>query len=166
MKKKEKSGSGKKYVYSTFFVLLILAEIFVAINYSEQISWIIGIGICILVDNYLLINTITKEIKEEKEKRTKQLQHIDNSKKALYILFKKNFKDFDKRMSDVEKLVVPISTDLETSHKKMENAIVQSMEDNRKVAKLIIGRNKENAEALMNYNGEFAKKFQLFEIKQ
>ena len=165
MKKNENAEGIKKYVYFIFFVLLVLAEIFVAINYSEQFLWIVGIGVCILVDNYLLINAFMKEIKAEKEKQTKQLQNIDNSKKALYILFKRNFMELDKRMSEVEKLVLPITNELEASQKKMECAIVQSMEDNRKVAKLIIGRNKENAETLMNYNGEFAEKMRMFEEK-
>lgn len=176
--KKRNSKILKTSIFSILLVASILVEIFFIVNYPMEIMWIVIAGIIILVDIFLLISSIVKgtEVEQEKvneeqgvqdeqDKLVEKLLEIDRSEKASYILMKKCFLDLDERLSNIEKLIVPISRDIDINQQKMEHAIIQSMEDNRKVAKVIIGRNKEHADTLMSFNDEFAEKLKFFEEK-
>ena len=165
MKKKIDFTNVRMHVFSILFILFVLVELQIMINYSEQFIWFVGVGCLILIDVYLLICTSMKKKEKSAKDKDDQFESISKSEKASYLLLKKCFQDLDERMNRLENIILPISNSIEINARKLDNSIAVSMEEQKKIAKLIIARNKENADAMMNSNEYIDEKISLLSEK-
>lgn len=154
MKKKKDFSNAGSHIFSILFILLILIELQIMVNYPEEFIWFVGVGALILVDVYLLISVSIKKKDIVYQRKDEQFENIQKGEKASYLLIKKCFQDLDERMIRMEKAVLPVSNMVELNGHKMENIIAESMLEQRKVAKILLGRSKESSETLLEGNTE------------
>lgn len=125
---------------------------------------IIVVGLLVLLNTFFLVNLGIKlknqqqEQEERDKQKTENLADISKSEKASYLLLKKCFQDLDERINHLENIVLPITNSIEYNMKKVERCISQNTDEQKKIGKIIIGRSKENADALMNSNDELWEK--------
>ena len=165
MKKKKDFSNVGGHIFSILFILLILVELQIMVNYPEEFIWFVGVGALILVDVYLLISVSMKKKNISHQRKDEQFENIQKGEKASYLLIKKCFQDLDERMNRMEKAVLPVSNMVELNGHKMENVIAESMLEQRKVAKILLGRSKESGEALLGGNTEIKASLSNFEKK-
>lgn len=165
MKKKKDFSNVGGHIFSILFILLVLIELQIMVNYPEEFIWFVGVGALILVDVYLLISVSMKRKNISHQRKDEQFENIQKGEKASYLLIKKCFQDLDERMNRMEKAVLPVSNMVELNGHKMENVIAESMLEQRKVAKILLGRSKESGEALLGGNTEIKASLSNFEKK-
>ena len=163
MKKKGFKGTYMRYV---LFMILVLLEAEIMVNYPDQWIEIIGLGCLIILSGCLIVAAKVREKIEAEERRKEDLENTENlnkSNKASYLLIKKSFQDLDERFLKLEKQNLSMSNDLEVTEHKLQKAMFQMMEEDKKVARITVGRNKENAEAIINSNMEMKARIIGFE---
>lgn len=165
MKKKRNNAKVLVNILSVLFILFVLLELQIMFNYPDQFVWFVGIGALILVDVYFLVSVAVNQKNAAQEDKEEQFKNIATSEKASYLLMKKCFQDLDERMSRLEEKVDPISSAVAENEIKVQRGLSQSITDNKKVAKILIGKTKENADAVMNSNVELRKLLKGFEQK-
>ncbi len=165
MKKKRNNAKVLVNILSVLFILFVLLELQIMFNYPDQFVWFVGIGALILVDVYFLVSVAVNQKNAAQEDKEEQFKNIATSEKASYLLMKKCFQDLEERMSRLEEKVDPISSAVAENEIKVQRGLSQSITDNKKVAKILIGKTKENADAVMNSNVELRKLLKGFEQK-
>ncbi len=163
--KKKNSSRVLVNILSVLFILFVLLELQIMFNYPDQFVWFVGIGALILVDVYFLVSVAVNQKNAAQAEKEEQFENITKSEKASYLLLKKCFQDLDERMSRLEDQIEPIEAVIAENEVKVQRGINQSVSDNKKVAKILIGKSKENTDALMNSNGELRKLLTGFEQK-
>ncbi len=126
-------------VFSALMAAIVfIVELYAIINYPTQYV-IIGAGAgLILLFLYFVISGIMDQIALKEQDRQDQYENIFKSGKASYITQKKNYEELIERLGSLEK-----------NFKFPVEEIVGSQKG---VAKVVINRNRENAEAIMNSN--------------
>ena len=141
-----------KVVFSTLiFALLFFCEIYGMIHLSKNHVLIIGIAILAIGDLYILLNGIMEMTILKNKRREEQYEDLFKSGKASYLLQKKNFEEMSTRMENIEKASMFPIEDIVSAQKG--------------IAKVIINRSKENAQAVLNSNDYLLKKIESFEEK-
>ena len=139
-----------------FFSVLILAVLFVAefyamINYPQQYIIIAVFAVLILLCLFYVIKGIFEIQQIKDEQRREEYDSIIKSQKASYLLLKKYFELINDKV-DV----------LQASSKVPTDEIVSAQKG---IAKVIINRSRENAEALMNSNDLLMEQIEDFNKK-
>lgn len=165
MKKKKNNAKVLVNILSVLFILFVLLELQIMFNYPDQFVWFVGIGALILVDVYFLVSVAVNQKNAAQADKEEQFKNITMSEKASYLLLKKSFQDLDERMSRLEEQIEPIGAAMAENEIKVQRGLNQSITDNKKVAKILIGKTKENTDALMNSNVELRRLLQGFEQK-
>lgn len=163
-----KKKSGSKIIVnilSVLFILFILLELQIMFNYPDQFIWFVGIGALILIDVYFLVSIFVNQKNAVQADKEEQFENITKSEKASYLLLKKCFQDLDDRMSRLEDQLEPIESAIAENEIRVQKGLSQSVTDNKKMAKLLLGKNKEHTEALLNYNDEMQRVLKGFEQK-
>lgn len=153
------------HILSVLFILLILLELQIMINYPDEFIWFVGIGALILIDVYFLVVLSVKLKDLSQVDKEEQFENISKSEKASYLLLKKCFQDLDERMYRLEGQIEPIGSAMAENEMIVQKGISQSVSDNKKVAKILLGRTKENIDALMSSNEELRRILEGFEEK-
>lgn len=124
-------------VFSTLvFALLFFMQMYAMINYEDYYTGIIIVAALIAL--YVLINGIIEMIVIKNAKSEEQYESILKAEKATYLMQKKHFADIEERLIHIEKAS-------STPTEEIINA-------QKGIAKIVVGRSKENAEALMRSN--------------
>ena len=139
-----------------FFSVLILAVLFVAefyamINYPQQYIIIAVFAVLILLCLFYVIKGLFEIQQIKDEQRREEYDSIIKSQKASYLLLKKYFELINDKV-DV----------LQASSKVPTDEIVSAQKG---IAKVLINRSRENAEALMNSNDLLMEQIEDFNKK-
>jgi len=155
------SNFQKNYSYAICMVVLVLLEVYLMINYPNL--WIVIIAdallliLCICLTISLNV-ALAKEKEEKKQAWQEEIQNINKSEKANYLLLKKSFLDLEDRFMKQDKMNLSITNAIDVSERKIQKAIMQIMEEDKKVARISVGRSKENADFVINSNNELKRK--------
>lgn len=163
--KKKRGSKVLVNILSVLFILFVLLELQIMFNYPDQFIWFVGIGALILVDVYFLVSMFVNQKNAVQADKDEQFENISKSEKASYLLVKKCFQDLDERMSRLEEQLEPIEAAIAENEVRVQKGLNQSVTDNKKMAKILLGKNKEHTEALINSNDEMQRILKGFEQK-
>ena len=152
MQKKKETKVKLQIIFSALLLSVVfIAEFYAIVNYPKQYIFIAIFAVLFLVVLYILINGLFMMQLIKNERREEQYDNIFKSEKASYLMLKKYFEKIDDKI-DI----------LMTTAKVPTEEIINAQKG---VAKVIINRSRENAEALMNSNDMLIDKLDTFEEK-
>lgn len=157
----KKSGVQRIYMLLILIIVLCIFELELMVNYPQQWIELIGVGCLIIFVACLIVangNSIRKEYRkeqiEQERQRNEELQNVAKSEKANYLLIKKNFADLEDKFNRQEKANLVLSNAIEVSERKLQKYMAQMMEEEKKVARISVGRTKEYSESVLKSNEE------------
>ena len=118
--------------------LLIIGLLYTIINYPTLWLALVGIGLVTLADIYWIVASVLSLMAIREQKRAEQYDSIFKSEKASYLMLKKYSEEITERLQRLEKMV--------------NSPAAEIIKTQKSIAKVIISRERENAEALMNAN--------------
>ena len=150
MQDKKQTSAKIHLIFSTLLLALTLvAEFYTMVNYPAQYLPIALFAILMLIFLNIAVNSVfTIKLAGEK-RRDEQYESILKSEKASYLLLKKYFEEIDDKI-DI----------LQASAKVPTEEIVTAQKG---VAKAVISKNRENAEAIIASNDQVMDKITEFE---
>ena len=147
-RKKANKNSFTVVISLLLSVVLFVVDLYVMINLPGKYSILIMVTIALLVGIFFFINAIMQEINEIKKMSEEQYDNMFKAQKASYLLLKKA----SEQLKELE----------EKSKTDSYDEIITAQ---KAIAKVIISRNKENTDALMNSNDKVLEKVFDFEEK-
>lgn len=152
MQDKKQTSAKIHFIFATLLLALALvAEFYTMVNYPTQYLPIALFAVLMLIFLNIAVNSVfTIKIAREK-RRDEQYESILKSEKASYLLLKKYFEEIDDKI-DI----------LQASAKVPTEEIVTTQKG---VAKAVISKNRENAEAIIASNDQVMDKIAEFEDK-
>ena len=130
-------------------VVLLVADLYAMINMSQKFIILAIITALFLVAIYFLVDSISIYLMAEKNRKEEQYDSIFKSEKASYLLLRKTF-------DDLYELI-------EKGNQSRKANVEDIIHAQKAVAKVSIGRSKENADALMNSNDHIMEKISMLE---
>ena len=130
-------------------VILLVADLYAMINMPHKFIILAIITALFLVAIYFLVDSISIYLMAEKNRKEEQYDSIFKSEKASYLLLRKTF-------DDLYELI-------EKGNQSRKTNVEDIIHAQKAVAKVSIGRNKENADALMNSNDRIMEKISMLE---
>lgn len=130
-------------------VILLVADLYAMINMPQKFIILAIITALFLVAIYFLVDSISIYLMAEKNRKEEQYDSIFKSEKASYLLLRKTF-------NDLYELI-------EKGNQSRKTNVEDIIHAQKAVAKVSIGRSKENADALMNSNDRIMEKISMLE---
>ena len=130
-------------------VVLLVADLYAMINMPQKFIILAIITALFLVAIYFLVDSISIYLMAEKNRKEEQYDSIFKSEKASYLLLRKTF-------DDLYELI-------EKGNQSRKANVEDIIHAQKAVAKVSIGRSKENADALMNSNDHIMDKISMLE---
>ena len=130
-------------------VVLLVADLYAMINMPQKFIILAIITALFLVAIYFLVDSISIYLMAEKKRTEEQYDSIFKSEKASYLLLRKTF-------DDLYELI-------EKGNQSRKANVEDIIHAQKAVAKVSIGRSKENADALMNSNDHIMEKISMLE---
>ena len=130
-------------------VVLLVADLYAMINMPQKFIILAIITALFLVAIYFLVDSISIYLMAEKNRKEEQYDSIFKSEKASYLLLRKTF-------DDLYELI-------EKGNQSQKANVEDIIHAQKAVAKVSIGRSKENADALMNSNDRIMEKISMLE---
>ena len=130
-------------------VVLLVADLYAMINMPQKFIILAIITALYLVAIYFLVDSISIYLMAEKNRKEEQYDSIFKSEKASYLLLRKTF-------DDLYELI-------EKGNQSRKANVEDIIHAQKAVAKVSIGRSKENADALMNSNDHIMEKISMLE---
>ena len=130
-------------------VVLLVADLYAMINMPQKFIILAIITALFLVAIYFLVDSISIYLMAEKNRKEEQYDSIFKSEKASYLLLRKTF-------DDLYELI-------EKGNQSRKANVEDIIHAQKAVAKVSIGRSKENADALMNSNDNIMEKISMLE---
>lgn len=130
-------------------VILLVADLYAMINMPQKFIILAIITALFLVAIYFLVDSISIYLMAEKNRKEEQYDSIFKSEKASYLLLRKTF-------DDLYELI-------EKGNQSRKANVEDIIHAQKAVAKVSIGRSKENADALMNSNDRIMEKISMLE---
>ena len=130
-------------------VVLLVADLYAMINMPQKFIILAIITALFLVAIYFLVDSISIYLMAEKHRKEEQYDSIFKSEKASYLLLRKTF-------DDLYELI-------EKGNQSRKTNVEDIIHAQKAVAKVSIGRSKENADALMNSNDHIMEKISMLE---
>lgn len=130
-------------------VVLLVADLYAMINMPHKFIILAIITALFLVAIYFLVDSISIYLMAEKNRKEEQYDSIFKSEKASYLLLRKTF-------DDLYELI-------EKGNQSRKTNVEDIIHAQKAVAKVSIGRNKENTDALMNSNDRIMEKISMLE---
>ena len=150
--KKVKSTKGSVIFASILIAVSMIGELYGLLNVSYGILMYVllaGCAVILIISLSMFVNGIYKEQNLKNEQMREYMDNVLKSEKASYLMMKKNFEQMENQL------------------KSFQNSADVPVEDiinaQKGVAKVIINRNKENADALMNSNDQLMEQIGEFE---
>ena len=129
--------------------LLLIALLYTIINYSNLWLALAGFGILTLADIFWIVNSVLSVMAIREAKRAEQYESIFKSEKASYLMLKKYSEEITERLQHLEKMI--------------NSPAAEIIKTQKSIAKVIISRERENAEALMNANDILTEQLEALE---
>ena len=130
-------------------VVLLVADLYAMINMPQKFIILAIITALFLVAIYFLVDSISIYLMAEKNRKEEQYDSIFKSEKESYLLLRKTF-------DDLYELI-------EKGNQSRKANVEDIIHAQKAVAKVSIGRSKENADALMNSNDHIMEKISMLE---
>ena len=130
-------------------VVLLVADLYAMINMPQKFIILAIITALFLVAIYFLVDSISIYLMAEKNRKEEQYDSIFKSEKASYLLLRKT-------IDDLYELI-------EKGNQSRKTNVEDIIHAQKAVAKVSIGRSKENADALMNSNDHIMEKISMLE---
>lgn len=130
-------------------VILLVADLYAMINMPQKFIILAIITALFLVAIYFFVDSISIYLMAEKNRKEEQYDSIFKSEKASYLLLRKTF-------DDLYELI-------EKGNQSRKANVEDIIHAQKAVAKVSIGRSKENADALMNSNDRIMEKISMLE---
>ena len=150
--KKVKSTKGNVLFASILIAISMIGELYGLLNFSDGILMYVllaGCAVILIISLSMFVNGIYKEQNLKNEQMREYMDNVLKSEKASYLMMKKNFEQMENLL------------------KSFQNSSDVPVEDiinaQKGVAKVIINRNKENADAIMNSNDQLMEQIGEFE---
>ena len=147
-RKQERKDSIKlKLIISILsFLIVFMAEVYVIINAPGDIQTILLATVMLLIAAYFVVDSVMALSEQRTEKLAEQYEDIYNTQKATYVVLNNSFEEMSEKVSFIEK-ILKISTD------EIINA-------QKGTSKVVINRNKENTEAILQSYIELSEKME------
>lgn len=136
---------------SLIFGLVLLAFFYVSINYPSEYIVVAVTAVLLMICLYIVVNSIFSLRALKEERQEEQYDSIFKSEKASYLMLKKYFEQIDSKIDEL-KITSKIPTE-------------EIINTQKGIAKVVINRNRENADAIMGSNDQLIDKMEAFEEK-
>lgn len=145
MKNKDSKARMQVIFGVLLFAFVMSTELYAMINYAKMYLVIAGLAVIDLVCLYVVINGLFA-LREMKDARNEeQYDSVFKSEKASYLMLKKYFEEIEDKLNYLEKAAKVPTEEIVNAQKG--------------IAKVIINRNRENTEALINSNEQVMEQF-------
>ena len=148
-KKKEKNYRLSLVISILIAACLFVADLYIMINMPQNVLALVAVNVLFLAAIYYAIDAVTRQISAAAERKEEQYDSIFKSEKASYLLLRKTF-------DDLYELI-------EKGNQSRKANVEDIIHAQKAVAKVSIGRSKENADALMNSNDHIMEKISMLE---
>ena len=148
-KKKEKNYRLSLVISILIAACLFVADLYIMINMPQNVLALAAVNVLFLAAIYYVIDAVTRQISAAAERKEEQYDSIFKSEKASYLLLRKTF-------DDLYELI-------EKGNQSRKTNVEDIIHAQKAVAKVSIGRNKENTDALMNSNDRIMEKISMLE---
>ena len=148
-KKKEKNYRLSLVISILIAACLFVADLYIMINMPQNVLALVAVNVLFLAAIYYVIDAVTRQISAVAERKEEQYDSIFKSEKASYLLLRKTF-------DDLYELI-------EKGNQSRKTNVEDIIHAQKAVAKVSIGRSKENADALMNSNDRIMEKISMLE---
>lgn len=149
--KKQKKTMLQLMFMILIFMVVLLTDFYAIINYPEEYILIAVITVILLVYLWGVVNGLFTLRTLKEERREEQYDSIFKSEKASYLMLKKYFEEIE------EKIAI-----LQETSKVPTEAIIGAQKG---IAKVVINRNKENADAIMGSNEQLLDAVERFDAR-
>ena len=149
--KKQKKTKLQLMFMILIFMVVLLTDFYAIINYPEEYILIAVITVILLIYLWGVVNGFFTLRTLKEERREEQYDSIFKSEKASYLMLKKYFEEIEEKLDILQ----------ETSKVPTE-AIIGAQKG---IAKVVINRNKENADAIMGSNEQLLESVERFEAR-
>lgn len=149
--KKQKKTMLQLMFMILIFMVVLLTDFYAIINYPEEYILIAVITVILLIYLWGVVNGLFALRTLKEERREEQYDSIFKSEKASYLMLKKYFEEIEEKIDILQ----------ETSKVPTE-AIIGAQKG---IAKVVINRNKENADAIMGSNEQLLESVERFEAR-
>ena len=149
--KKQKKTMLQLMFMILIFMVVLLTDFYAIINYPEEYILIAVITVILLVYLWGVVNGLFTLRTLKEERREEQYDSIFKSEKASYLMLKKYFEEIE------EKIAI-----LQEASKVPTEAIIGAQKG---IAKVVINRNRENADAIMGSNEQLLDAVERFEAR-
>ena len=146
----------KKVKIQVIFLILIstlvlLADFYAIINYPKEYMLIAAITVIFMICLWGVISGFFSLSAIKEDRREEQYDSIFKSEKASYLMLRKYFDEIEEKIEILQKESKIPTEDIINAQKG--------------IAKVVINRNKENADAIMNSNEQLMETFEQLENK-
>ena len=149
--KKQKKTMLQLMFMILIFTVVLLTDFYAIINYPEEYILIAVITVILLIYLWGVVNGFLTLRTLKEERREEQYDSIFKSEKASYLMLKKYFEEIE------EKIAI-----LQEASKVPTEAIIGAQKG---IAKVVINRNKENADAIMGSNEQLLDAVERFDAR-
>ena len=149
--KKQKKTMLQLMFMILIFMVVLLTDFYAIINYPEEYILIAVITVILLVYLWGVVNGLFTLRTLKEERREEQYDSIFKSEKASYLMLKKYFEEIEEKI-DI----------LQEASKVPTEAIIGAQKG---IAKVVINRNRENADAIMGSNEQLLDAVERFEAR-
>ncbi len=149
--KKQKRAKIQVIFLILISTLVLLADFYAIINYPKEYMLIAAITVIFMICLWGVISGFFSLSAIKEDRREEQYDSIFKSEKASYLMLRKYFDGIEEKIEILQKESKIPTEDIINAQKG--------------IAKVVINRNKENADAIMNSNEQLMETFEQLENK-
>lgn len=149
--KKQKKAKIQVIFLILISTLVLLADFYAIINYPKEYMLIAAITVIFMICLWGVISGFFSLSALKEDRREEQYDSIFKSEKASYLMLRKYFDEIEEKIEILQKESKIPTEDIINAQKG--------------IAKVVINRNKENADAIMNSNEQLMETFEQLENK-
>ena len=147
--KKQKKAKIQVIFLILISTLVLLADFYAIINYPKEYMLIAAITVIFMICLWGVISGFFSLSAIKEDRREEQYDSIFKSEKASYLMLRKYFDEIEEKIEILQKESKIPTEDIINAQKG--------------IAKVVINRNKENADAIMNSNEQLMETFEQLE---
>lgn len=149
--KKQKRAKIQVIFLILISMLVLLADFYAIINYPKEYMLIAAITVIFMICLWGVISGFFSLNALKEDRREEQYDSIFKSEKASYLMLRKYFDEIEERIEILQKESRIPTEDIINAQKA--------------IAKVVINRNKENADAIMSSNEQLVETFEQLESR-
>ncbi|WP_455719455.1 hypothetical protein [Agathobacter sp.] len=133
------------------FTVVLIADFYAMINFSKEYLLIAAITVILLICLWGVLNGVFSLRALKEQRNEEQYDSVFKSEKASYLMLKKYFEEIEEKIDILQK-----------SSKIPTEEIINAQ---KAIAKVVINRNRENADAIMGSNEQLMETIEEYENK-